>query len=422
MDYITTYKKIHFTPLNPRQEDILIEDIAHALSLMSRANGHFPTFHSVAQHCIECCEEALARNLGTRISLACLLHDAGEAYLADITRPVKKNLPRYRSIEDNLLDAIWKKYLGGITPEEQQQVKLMDDTLLYYEFYHFMGEELMEKPFITAVPDFPELPFRTVEKRYLELFHDLYGKLNRKTEEKTQTVNGIELICSGDFTPCGHNIRGVLFDMDGLILDTEKLYTRFWQEAAHCLGYPMTKEQALGMRSMNHMEGEARMKSYFGPDTPYREIRSKRIELMDAFVEKEGVYLKPGIHELLDYLKKRGIKTAIATSSPMDRTVKYLSSVHMEKSFDAIVTAYMVEKGKPEPDIYLHAARVLDLEPGDCLALEDSPSGLTAAYRAGCLPVMIPDQDQPSKETRKLLFAKADRLDLIPQLIEEISR
>lgn len=240
--------------------------------------------------------------------------------------------------------------------------------------------------------------------------------------EHKKNFDGIELICAGNFVPYGHKIQGILFDMDGLILDTEKLYTRFWQEAAHCLGYLMTKEQALGMRSMNHTEGEARIKSYFGPDTPYREIRSKRIELMDAFVEKEGVYLKPGIHELLGYLKEHSIKTAIATSSPMDRTLKYLSSVNMEKSFDTIVTAYMVEKGKPEPDIYIHAARQLGLDPGDCLALEDSPSGLTAAHRAGCLPVMIPDQDQPTEEIRKILFARVDRLDLIPELIDIIEK
>lgn len=173
MDYITTYKKVHFTPLNPRSEDILIEDIAHALSLMSRANGHFPIFHSVAQHCIECCQEALERNLGRRVALACLLHDASEAYLADITRPVKQHLPRYRSIENGLLHAIYDKYLNGITSEEQRLVKEIDDTLLYYEFYHFMGEELSGKPPITHIPDFQELPFKTVEKQYLSLFEQL---------------------------------------------------------------------------------------------------------------------------------------------------------------------------------------------------------------------------------------------------------
>lgn len=231
-------------------------------------------------------------------------------------------------------------------------------------------------------------------------------------------MDGIEIINTKKTTLTKHTIRGVLFDMDGLVLDTEKLYTRFWQEAARCLGYPMTREQALGMRAMNHQEGEARMKSYFGPDTPYREIRSKRIELMDAFIEKEGVYLKPGIHELLNYLKEKGIRTSIATASPMDRTQKYLASVHMENSFDKITTAYMVKKGKPEPDIYIYAANQLGLNPQDCLALEDSPSGLTSAYRAGCLPVMIPDQDQPNEEIRKLLFAKVDRLDLVIKLIE----
>ncbi|MDO5409777.1 MAG: HAD family phosphatase [Lachnospiraceae bacterium] len=217
-------------------------------------------------------------------------------------------------------------------------------------------------------------------------------------------------------------IQGVLFDMDGLVLDTEKLYTRFWQEAAHCLGYPMTREQALGMRSMNRKAGEALIKSYFGPNTSYLEIRSKRMELMDAFIEKEGVALKPGIHELLHYLKEHGIRTAIATSSPLERTLKYLASVNMENSFDAITSVYMVEHGKPEPDIYIYAAHKLGLNPGECLALEDSPSGLTAARKAGCLPVMIPDQDQPDEETKKLLFTKVERLDDVIGVVEELNR
>lgn len=205
-------------------------------------------------------------------------------------------------------------------------------------------------------------------------------------------------------------ITAVLFDMDGLVLDTEKLYTRFWQEAAITCGYPMTKEQALGMRSLNRGVGLAKMQSYFGPDVDYDFIRQKRIELMDAFVEKEGVTLKPGIHELLTFLKERGIKTAIATSSPMERTVLYLTSVGLQKSFDELVSGYMVEKGKPEPDIYLYAAKKLGAEPCNCMVLEDSPAGILAAYRAGCVPVMIPDQDEPDEDTKQLLYAKAESL------------
>lgn len=214
-------------------------------------------------------------------------------------------------------------------------------------------------------------------------------------------------------------ITAVLFDMDGLVLDTEKLYTRFWQEAARACGYPMTKEQALGMRSLNRGAGLAKMQSYFGPEVDYDFIRKKRIELMDAFVEKEGVEVKPGIHELLTFLKERGIKTAIATSSPMERTVLYLTSVGLQNSFDELVSGYMVEKGKPEPDIYLYAANKLGAEPCNCMVLEDSPAGILAAYRAGCLPVMIPDQDEPDEETGKLLYAKAESLAAVIALFAE---
>ena len=206
------------------------------------------------------------------------------------------------------------------------------------------------------------------------------------------------------------NIRGVLFDMDGLVLDTEKLYSRFWMESANDLGYPMTYEQALGMRSLNRNAGQDKLTSYFGPGISYAEVRSHRIELMDAWIERNGVEVKPGIHELLDYLHDNGILCAITTSSPMDRIVHHLTPHGLLHRFDKVCTAYDVPRGKPEPDIYLHGAVSLGLKPEECLALEDSPTGILSAYRAGCLPVMIPDLDQPDEETQNLLFAKADSL------------
>lgn len=213
-------------------------------------------------------------------------------------------------------------------------------------------------------------------------------------------------------------IKGILFDMDGVILDTEKLYTRFWQEAANVLGYPMTKEQAMGLRSLNREFGAAKMQSYFDVPVNYEEVRNKRIELMNAFIEKEGVELKPGIKELLSYLKEKGIKTAIATSSPIERTEKYLASVGLMGAFDKLISGYMVQKGKPEPDIYELAAKEIGFTPQECLAIEDSPSGLLSASRAGCYPVMVPDQDMPTPETEALLFAKADSLEKIVFLLK----
>lgn len=173
-DHITTYTKIHMSPLAPGAEDIRIEDIAHALSLMVRANGHFPKFYSVGQHCIHCCEEAHARGYTDRIQLACLLHDASEAYLADITRPVKQYLPKYREIEQALQEAVFEKYLGKLSEEETKIWKKLDDLLLYYEFDYFMGEKLMECPgTLVSHPIFDTEPFHATEQKYLDWFERL---------------------------------------------------------------------------------------------------------------------------------------------------------------------------------------------------------------------------------------------------------
>ncbi|MCI8429729.1 MAG: HD domain-containing protein [Lachnospiraceae bacterium] len=174
-DHITTYSGIHMLPLAPRPEEIRIRDIAHALSLMVRANGHFPVFYSVGQHCIHCCEEAYERGYSERVQLACLLHDASEAYLADITRPVKQYLPQYRAIEKKLQDAVFQKYLGDLSEKETELWRELDNTLLYYEFQHFMKEKLMEcRGELKSTPVFDMEPFQTTEKKYLDWFERLY--------------------------------------------------------------------------------------------------------------------------------------------------------------------------------------------------------------------------------------------------------
>lgn len=209
-------------------------------------------------------------------------------------------------------------------------------------------------------------------------------------------------------------VKGILFDMDGVVLDTEKLYARFWAEAAHALGYPMTCEQALGMRSLNNEAGQAKLESYFGPGVSRSIMRDKRVELMDAYVAQHGVEAKPGIHELLDYLKGQGIKAAIATSSPKERALQYLNKLGLAEKFDCICSGHDVTHGKPAPDIYLHAAACICIAPENCLGIEDSPAGILSAHRAGCMPVLVPDLDGSDAEMRKILYAEADSvLDII---------
>ena len=154
------------------------QDIAHALSLMTRANGHFPVFYSVAQHSLDCAAMAQAEGRSSREVLACLLHDASEAYLSDITRPVKGCLPEYRRIEQVLQEMIYEKYLiAPPTEREREIVKRMDDTCLYYEFEHFTGEKLFDvAPQAAVLPEYRECPMREVEKKFLALFEKLMAQ------------------------------------------------------------------------------------------------------------------------------------------------------------------------------------------------------------------------------------------------------
>jgi HAD superfamily hydrolase (TIGR01509 family) len=206
-------------------------------------------------------------------------------------------------------------------------------------------------------------------------------------------------------------VRGVLFDMDGVVIDTEKLYTRFWMEAAADLGHPMTLTQALQMRSLGSIESQEKLDSFFGAGVlEYDVLRNRRIELMEAFIAEHGIEEKKGIRELLACLKEKGIPCAITSSSSIPLIRRHLGDLGLLDGFTALCSGKDVPQGKPAPDIYLHGAATLGIAPEHCLAIEDSPAGIEAAWRAGCMAVIVPDQDQPDGEVLSRSFAKADSL------------
>ena len=174
-DYILTYTKTKFYPLEPLMEDIKIEDIAHALSLMTRANGHFKHFYSVAQHSVNCYKEAKIRGYSKRVQLGCLLHDASESYISDLTRPVKKNLSQYFVIEEKLQKVIYEKFgLINLTEDEIYKIREIDDAMLYYEFIELMDEKIFdEDPFIAMKHNFSQRDFKTVESEFIYTFENL---------------------------------------------------------------------------------------------------------------------------------------------------------------------------------------------------------------------------------------------------------
>ena len=177
MGEIMTCSYKMFDPLHPDVDLIDIEDIAHALSMLCRANGHFRTFYSVGQHSINCAREAKARGYSQKVQLACLLHDASEAYLADVTRPVKAELPRYKEIEGPLQDLIWNKWLSApLTSAENTQVFEIDDHMLAHEFIHIMDTKIVEPtPELLSNGEFSFTGFDTCRQEFLQLFRQLLG-------------------------------------------------------------------------------------------------------------------------------------------------------------------------------------------------------------------------------------------------------
>lgn len=179
-DLITTIGGRKFNPMSPSADDIDIADIAHSLSMICRANGHFREFFSVARHCINCAKEAELRGCSARVQLLCLLHDATEAYIGDMTRPLKRRLEYYCKCEERLYGDILNA-LDVALPDEQENaaVKSVDDCMLYHEFRIFNGDCLFDKiPPIHLEIEHSERSFAETKAEYLELYLILYKDVN----------------------------------------------------------------------------------------------------------------------------------------------------------------------------------------------------------------------------------------------------
>ena len=172
MGYITTYTGKHFDPMKPDEAALDIRDIAHALSLTCRGNGHVKNFFSVGQHCISCAKEAAARGYSNRVVLGCLLHDASEAYMSDVPRPFKAVLKEYVEAEDKLIDLIYFHFMGKtLNEEEKELVREVDDDLLYYDMIELLGvPQEGPAPAIHIELDYGTCSFGNVENEYIDLF------------------------------------------------------------------------------------------------------------------------------------------------------------------------------------------------------------------------------------------------------------
>lgn len=179
---ISTYGGKYFDPENPHLTDVDIKDIAHALSLITRANGHFEEFFSVGSHSINCALESLARENHPEVSLACLLHDSAEAYIGDMTRPLKIRFPRFKEIEVALQTVIFQKYVGvkSFPPPYWNEVIDIDNSMLFYEFKEFHPTFNVKKEVSEIHIDIRQMKKDNaiVEREFLSLFYKLKKQIS----------------------------------------------------------------------------------------------------------------------------------------------------------------------------------------------------------------------------------------------------
>lgn len=185
-------------------------------------------------------------------------------------------------------------------------------------------------------------------------------------------------------------IKAIIFDMDGVIFDTEMIYLKVWSEVFEKYGYKMTKEIYASVLGTGRENVKKVFVSHFGSDLPIDDMYIEKDENLAKEIEK-GVPLKSGVYEILEYLKENDFKIDLATSAISKRAFKQLKQANIENFFNAIVCRDEVKETKPNPDIFLKAADKLMVKPEQCIVIEDSSAGIEAAFNAGMVPIHVVD-------------------------------
>lgn len=195
--------------------------------------------------------------------------------------------------------------------------------------------------------------------------------------------------------------QAVIFDMDGVIFDSERLYIDLWKPIAKRDHIPDIEGTILACTGTNRQETWRIFSEKYGETFPMEEYQKEISAGFQNIVDSGKMPVKPGVREILDFLKKKNIPTAIASSTKKDIVKKELSIAGFLDYFSEIIGGDMVKKSKPEPDIFLKAMEKLGKRPEECVIIEDSYNGIRAAQRSGGYTVMVPDLRQPDQEIRE---------------------
>lgn len=215
-------------------------------------------------------------------------------------------------------------------------------------------------------------------------------------------------------------IQAVVFDMDGLMFDSERYVQKSWDIAGERLGYRPLGHNIVNTLGTNLTNRKKYFLEHYGNDFPFDKFLDG---YRDAYYElvEDGVPAKKGLHEILKVLREKGLKIGVATSSSEEHAVSNLKREGIFDYFDSVITGNMIEHGKPEPDIYIEACRQLKVDPSKAIALEDAINGIRSAHGAGMNPVMIPDIVQDTSKVDDILFGKCESLLEFAEILQGVT-
>jgi len=214
--------------------------------------------------------------------------------------------------------------------------------------------------------------------------------------------------------------RAVVFDLDGLMVDTERIALECWLESARAMGWEISRETCLALVGLGQRESRQALLDRMGGKFPLTEVSARGRERYLQRLRGEGVALKPGLVELLDWLAGREVPTAVATSTQHALAMEKLALAGLADRFGIVVCGDQVPRGKPAPDVYREAVTRIAVDPAQCIALEDSEIGLRAAHAAGLACIVVPDLMPPSAEFEPLAHAIVPTLRDAQRLVAEM--
>ncbi len=214
---------------------------------------------------------------------------------------------------------------------------------------------------------------------------------------------------------------GAVFDMDGLMFDSERLVFEIWRDMLAEDGYDFNLNIFRKTMGLRRDESEKVYKSVYGENFDYESRKNQSRAVFKSRILKDGVPVKKGLFELLDFLKKNNIKMAVATSTSAETAHWAIKLSGAYDYFDAFVCGNEVPNGKPAPDVFLKAAEKIGVPPKECAAFEDSINGIKAAYEAGMFAIMVPDLIQPDDVTKNLASAVCKSLDEAIPILKRIN-